>query len=308
MSQFLWVSLTSGKTFDLTYWADDVAFLRGASGLIGAPPVRTTNEFVPGLPGAMRRQTIHDVNLVQLPLRGLVDGHREIMDLVRKMVLVMDPVRNPEAVLRYIDDNGHPSDLFCSAVEGLEVDGLGEEGPTTQEFALGFEAVDPYWYGPEKTKRFTAGEEGTTPWFGPGLFPPLTLASGSVLGDVTLQIDSDVETWPVFTAGGPTSGNLKIENVTSKKKILLNDTAELVEDETIAIDTRPRGESAKTILGPGADDEERNWFPKAVEGGRSLWSLLPDTNKISIVMPGAESGVSFVEMKWRNATLTPVRT
>lgn len=307
MSRFVWQSLTSGQEFDLTNWVDEVAFLRGFSGLIGAPPVRKTYDYVPGLPGAVVRQVIHDVKTVRLPLIGLVDGHEAVMELVRKMVLVMDPVRNDEAVLRYIRNDGSPSDLYVMAVSGLEVDDGGSDGPNAQKFALGLDAVDPYWYGPQLSKRFTAGEGGSTPWFP---FPPLVLASGSVLGNATLNIESDVETWPVWVASGPSSGGLHIErDKIGKEKanpvLELNGAAELV-NETVTVDSRPRGDTAKTIIGPDlSDGDGTNWFPKTVAGKRALWALKPGPNKLNLILPGATSGVSTIEVFWRNARLTP---
>lgn len=307
MSEFLWLSLTSGKSLDLTNWVDDVAFTRGASGLIGAPPIRKSYRYIPGLPGAVVDQMIHDINTVQLPLVGIVDGGWEkMMALVRKMVLIMDPVRNPEAILRFIDNEGVQSDLYCATVAGLEVSGTGDDGPNGQKFAIGLEAVDPYWYGPTIEKKFTAGEGGSNPWFGEGRFPPIILKSGSVLGNITLDITSDVETWPVFTAGGPSTGGLHLENETSEKILELDDTAELIEgDEPVIVDTRPRGLTAKTVLGPGADDDEKNWFKKSITGKRSLWALQPGPNKLNLIMPGAVTGTSFIKVEWRNARLTP---
>lgn len=299
---FLWVSRTTGKTFDLTHWIDGVAFIRGASGLIGGPPVRTKKEYRYGLPGAVYTQMIHDVKPVALPLVGITRGYEEMMGLVRKMVLMMDPITN-DGILRYISKEGRVSELSAQCMGGLEVENLGDKGPNGQDFQILLEAVDPYWYSEVRSKQFKLKRDNPARWFGAGLFPPLTLGASTVVGEIVLNVASDVPTWPWWTVVGP-GRNLSLANFSLKPPQLfaLDDTSELQADEVINIDTRPRGETARTVFGPGETDDERNWFRKATS--HSLWPLLPGQNQLEIVLAGA-STASYVGLNYRDARETP---
>jgi hypothetical protein len=299
VDRWLWVSKTTGDTLDLTGFVDGLQMIRGASGLIGAPPVRVRREYVPGLPGAVSRQMIHDVKSVEIPLVGLAGGYVEMMTLVRRMILMMDPVTN-DGVLRYISKDGRVSELSAQVTGGIEVDSLGEMGPNGQAFRISLEAVDPYWYSSVRSKTFEVESDTPASWFP---FPDLVLGASSVIGEVILNVESDVPTWPTWTVVGP-GRNLALSNLSLNPPQLLamDDSAELQAGQVIQIDTRPRGETARTVLGPGATEEARNWFPKLTS--RALWPLRPGRNHLNIVLAGA-GPESYVSLAYRDARLTP---
>jgi hypothetical protein len=93
----------------------------------------------------------------------------------------------------------------------------------------------------------------------------------------------------------PTSA---LTNHTTGEVFAMDGTASLLLGETITIDTRPRGITAKTVKGPAGV----NWFGKLTS--RNLWALQPGTNEISIAFADADVG-SFVALTAKSVRLTP---
>jgi hypothetical protein len=285
--RWVWIRY-DGAPIELTRFTNGFEVTKGMMGR-GAPRPRIRRDIVPGQPGERTREITHGLRELTMPLTVLADSYDDLHDKLAYLVSEMDPV-GEDGVLRRIDRDGNESDLFCRVTSGLSVDGEGQYGPRMHKALLIFQADDPYWYGPTQTRPFS-GSTGT-PWF-PWL--PVGLGSSSVIGDVTIINDGDVETWPVWTIIGPAT-DPEIINVTTGKTFTLEFPAPLDADEAVIIDTRPFAKSVR-YMPSGA-----NWRQYLVQ--RSLWPLIKGVNELSLSL-GSTTSASYISIAYRNRGLYP---
>lgn len=284
--RWVWYA-ASGATIELTGLADDLEIERGTSGIY-MPPLRVVKDIIPGQPGRLTRQVFHDVREVTFPLIALPNNVEDMENLIEKLVRFMDPTKGP-GVLRRVARDGSYTDLFCRYAGGLEVSGMGASGPILQRANLIFQADDPYWYGEVVTQSYTGGD--TQSWFP---FPPLTLGNANVIGDIAINSDSDVETWPVWTIKGP-GVNPELHNLTTEQSTTMILPAPLGVSDLITIDTRP---GVKSVIGP----DGTSWRRYLTD--RALWGLVPGYNDISLALPDATND-SYVSLSYRSRLLGP---
>jgi endo-1,4-beta-D-glucanase Y len=283
-ARWQWVA-PDNDIIELTGFVDDYEAIKGMSGYM-APPSVIRRDTIPGQAGGRTRDVRHGVREIALPLFALGRSVLGLEILLTRLVREMDPWRG-EGILRRIDIYGNVCDLRCRYSGGLEGKGSGENGPTNLRVMPVFQADDPYWYRAAVTQGFSGA---TARSFFPVL--PIHLASSSVMGDIEIVTESDVETWPVWTVMGPGS-NLIIKNNTSGETLSAN--ISLASGEAIKIDTQPY---VKRVVGPDGS----NWFRFLVS--RSLWPLLPGSNDVTLSMTGATSS-SYVSVAYRDRTLVP---
>lgn len=285
--RWVWLS-PSGAEIELTRFADDVEIERGMSGRY-MPPLRVTRDVVPSMAGQRTREVVHDMREIALPIVMATGGPDELKSLISALTRYMDPARGP-GVLRHIARDGTVSELTCRYSGGLELSAEGASGPILQRTNLVFQADDPYWYGDIATQKFKP-PSGTSGWFP---FPPLRLRSSAVIGEVLVNANSDVETWPTWTIVGPGDNPELINNTTGKSTAL---QVSLSAGQKVVIDTRP---GVKTVTGPDGSSWRRYLTQKA------LWSLVPGVNEISIALPNADLGAgSYMALSYRPASLVP---
>lgn len=114
------------------------------------------------------------------------------------------------------------------------------------------------------------------------LDPFLTLSSGQVLGDTTVNNPGDTDAWPEWTITGPMV-SLTASNVTLGREFVLTHTL-ASSSESITITTlRP------TVRGPLGENlvNTLDW------PGAYLWGLAPGDNTIEFTVGGANVGTSI---------------
>lgn len=289
--RWVWIGADDVE-FELTRFTNGIEVTKGMMGR-GAPPPRVRREIVPGQPGERTREVVHGLREMTVPIIMLAESYDDLHQRLASLVSRMDPVGNG-GVLRRIDRDGKTNDLFCRVTSGLSVDGEGQYGPRMHRALLILQADDPYWYDLVETRGFS-GSAGTS-WF-PIL--PLSLGSSSVIGDVSITNDGDVETWPVWTIVGPAS-DPEISNITTGKTFSLEFPAPLDAGETVTIDTRPFRKSV--IFKETPTSTGVNWRGYLTQ--RSLWPLIKGVNQLSMSL-GSTTSASYISVAYRIRRLYP---
>lgn len=282
--RWLWIS-PRGTTRELTGYVDSTEVVRGISGRY-APPVELVTQVVPEQPGAVVTGARHGVREFDLPLHATQTSVNGLRSVLASMAIDIDPVAGL-GILRLVSTENVFADLFCRCVAGLAIDGEGGSGPVSQRTTLVFQAHDPYWYQQPVAATFTVG--GAQSWF-PIL--PLALGSSTVVGDVAIENEGDVEAWPVWTVTGPGADATLINNTTKETVAVRRD---LAAGEQVVIDTRP---DFSTIIGPN----NANWRRYLTR--RSLWPLMPGRNDVSLTMNSSTED-SRIGLIYRPRTLAP---
>lgn len=284
---WIWYSANGRHVIDLTQFVEGFEKIRGGTG-IGGPPVRIQRELVPEMAGARTLTVQHDVNEVTLPIYASAVSRSELHEMLERLVIAMDPTQG-DGMLRHVRLDGDYRELQCRCVDGLRGDNDGLQGPNSKLLQLVFQAADePYWLGPEVTRGFIGNEP--TSWFP---LMPLRLSSSVVIGDVSIESQSQVPAFPVWTIMGPGTAP-RIENRTTGQVLELADV-ELEAGETLVIDARPY---KKSVRGPDGS----NWYRYLTQ--RQMWALQPGINNVFLNLGGSTED-SYVSLSYRQRMLTP---
>lgn len=286
----------AGASHSMSANTDGMSLLWGATGRF-LPPISSTNDRIPGQPGARRRSTLHDSRTYEQPvlLRGATESDLRLK--IRQWLGWLDPTRGP-VTLRNTAPDATTRDLIGYYSGGLELDeavGVKWGDSRGQRAVLTFEVLDPYWYDPADTTELFEQGTSTASWF--PIFP-LSMASSEVFGELTIVNDGDVLTWPVWTIGGPGSGII-LRNPTTAKITDLNRPGRavvLAAGESVTIDTRP-GRKAVTR------NDGSNLFP-ALTDLSSLWALARGSQTVRVEM-GSATDDSYVALAYRRRFLGP---
>lgn len=282
-------------TADLSAERAGIALLAGATGLDAPPWQATVNEYA-GIDGGHLGKTRAATRKLSLPLLLWAPSRPELLSLKRRFVSSV--MRGP-CVVRVAEADGSARALTVHYTGGLEGDEAAEtSGLTHTRYGLHVTALDPYWYGPWRSVRFRVS--GGRPHFlsrvdGQGDeagFLPLCIAP-SVINDAGLdvEVESDVETWPVWRITGPLGHQdvgqptvpVRLSNLTTGAALTLDRAVPA--GTTVVIDTRP-GICAVYAETPSGGRGE-NWWPH-IESNAALWPLPPGVNRIAVSAAGAD--------------------
>lgn len=170
--------------------------------------------------------------------------------------------------------DGEARSLDCLCTAGLEGDEASAQQGSWWKLALKFYAPDPWWYGDPVTVTYGLGTPAA-------FFPifPLVLSPSTVIGQFVIDLsDSDAPSYPVWTITGPGNG-LVLTNLTTSQVITVN--APLSAGEQMVVDTRPGLQSVRKADGTN--------LLGALASDPALWSLVEDSNAISVALTGATS-------------------
>lgn len=280
---------------------DDHDTVQGVSGR-GMPPIRISDDIIPLQPGSILRDIQHGVRDVAVPVVFYAETLPEVRDILRGIMRTFDPTRG-DGILRVLTPDAVERDLNCRYQGGFEIieappqRGISPE-QSAQQGLLVFRAFDPYWYDTIPfTATYTAGV--VTGSFFPipnpitGSF--ITLVSSTVFTTVTIDLDADVDSWPVWTITGPGT-DIALRNLTTGEFISLSAGGGLTlgAGEVATIDTR-RGVKTMTLA------DGTNLFPYLTNAS-TLWPL-NQTQEVQIEMDGS-TGASSVELSVNVAHLT----
>lgn len=290
----------SGVEYVLTS-QEDHDTVQGVSGR-GMPPIRIADDIIPLQAGAVLRDIQHGVRDVAVPVVFYSETLTDVRAILRGIMRTFDPTRG-DGTLRVLTPDGVERDLFCRYQGGFEIveappmRGISPE-QSAQQGVLVFRAFDPYWYDTEPfTDTYTAGV--VTGSFFPIPNPTtgsfITLVSSTVFTTVTIDLDADVDSWPVWTINGPGTA-IALRNLTTGEVIDLSAGGGLTlgAGEVATIDTR-RGVKTMTLA------DGTNLFPYLTNAS-SLWPL-NQTQQVQIEMDGTDPS-SSVELSVNVAHLT----
>jgi phage-related protein len=255
---------------ELTSFIDDLEVLRGAGGLL-APPIEIRRTKVPTIYGQITNDISYGIKTATIPLMACHASYSDLINIVNRISSLFRRSEKRYCVLKYIHPNKDESDLTIQIISGLEISNLGDPSPNTQEINLVVEAEDPFW----RRKQISVLFQGSTSssWF-PIFREDYSWLSGSTIsGNKTVVVDSDINTFPVWTIVGKGT-DLVLSNNTTGKVLALS--GEIAANEIVTIDTRDRGDTAKTVR----DSSGASLMSRLTS--RQLWSLNTGTNEISI--------------------------
>ena len=161
-------------------------------------------------------------------------------------------------------------------------------GPTWAKVVVSLLALDPWWYGQERTVAFEFGvnyDFDANEDFDANIpFDGRVATSTTVFGDA--------EAFPVTTLSGPfTTADV---GFTGGKSFSIADP--LADGHTIVVDTRPGNRGPRKNGGP------IDWSLLTPES--RLWTLPPGVSRLTAATTG-EDGGSFVELSYRERHRTP---
>ncbi len=268
----------SGVEWPLTNISDDVGWFttQDISGW-GAPTFEYTLDPVPA-GGDMVRFIRTEAARIVWPMHIWGDTYEEFTDRFRLLrQAVMSTVHlNTSGILRVArpDATAREIDVFYEA--GFE--GQGGENWISANPVITFLAPNSYW-------RSTTAIEIQREYIGSSqsfLNPFMTLSSGQILGESTVNNPGDVPAYPEWHLTGPMSSLTATNHRTGHEFIL---SYSLLAGETATITTeRP------TVRGPLGQNivSSLNW-PDAY-----LWSLLPGDNDVEFSAGGPGTGTKVV--------------
>lgn len=183
-------------------------------------------------------------------------------------------------ILHRPDGSARQLDVFHTAGGDQADDDGTKSGLTWTTYALTLTALDPYWRDADPTVlTFT---ESTAVGIPP--LPPIDLAPATVLGDTTINVLGDAETYPTWTITGP--GTPTISNLSTGRTWSLK--TPLISTDVWTIDTSPDGRASVTD-----QDGVSRWGALASAPPRDLWPLTPGINHLDLELAGAEAGSSI---------------
>ncbi|WP_162795866.1 phage tail domain-containing protein [Nonomuraea lactucae] len=277
------------SSYNLTSGAHGIVTLPGMKGF-DAPPYSLFYDEMPALDGGYPRHPRATSRELFIPLLLAAPDRPGLLALKRGLVAALNPMLGP---CRITVTEGDGSRRF---IDAFYVDGAtGDEGQDVAGFlwlkyGLIFRALDPYFYsGTLHVIKFTTGALEVVPFFGePFLGRPFVNKTHSLNGSSTITVTGDVDTWPMWTIHGPTSGMTFTRKVPNKPDQSFTVNTGLSETQTLVIDTRPRH---KAVYDPvtGAN----MW--RLLGPSPHLWPISPGLNEVLIDVSnvGAETSVSL---------------
>lgn len=268
--------------------SEGLLLLYGADGRL-FPTFELTERPTIGQDGALLEQVRTLVRAVELPLLVFADTsvHARLRDLAR----LCNPLRGPVRLVVDHDD-GSSRELVGTLAEAPATEAHGESGDTWQLVTLQLHAHDPFWRdATDQQVTFLAGLPDFFPWW------PYEIAGSSIIGDVEIANDGDVEAWPVWRVRGP-GGPFTATRADGARLML--DTV-LGEGQEVTIDTRPPGLSStpKSVIGP----DGANWYDR-VPATDELFSIPPGTQTFNVALDEATDD-SRVFLSYRRRGFTP---
>jgi hypothetical protein len=276
-----WTS-PDGQVLDLTNTTNDSRwFTTQGPGGWGSNPIEIITDPVPRGGDAVRFIRAQP-RRITWPLHIWGEDHQDFIDnyrLVMKAFTQTTRYRTP-GLLTVARPDGRRRQIAAYFETGFG--GESGENWTFANPVLTLFCPDGYWADVEPTVIRRSGISGAPTSF---YNPFFTLSPSQVLGETTVTIPGDVESWPEWTITGPMQ-RLVAANTTLGVQFVLNYT--LTVGQQIRITTnRP------TVRGPGdANLTGALDWPSAV-----LWPLAPGTNNITFQVDQA-TAVSVIEIAY----------
>lgn len=177
--------------------------------------------------------------------------------------------------------NGSVRQIAVYTTSGLDT-------PDTQihytNYAFSFQTPDPYWSElTPQTLLFTISAVT-------GILPilPVQLASGTVIGNATINNGGNALAYPEWTIVGP--GTPTIQNITTGRKWSLNTS--IPSGQVVKVTTKPGTQYAVNVT-----TSVNIWDQLVLSSLRDLWPLVGGNNQVSLSMPGSTVSTS-ISVSW----------
>lgn len=290
----LWESPT-GDVIDLTDANSGYSSPPGRSGFGVVPREVVIDQHVDG---ASLRTIQVQPRIISYPIRVQGRTYEEYLERLRRLQAAfrhpVDPLtgRPRPGKLRVLLPDGSAREISAYYRGGLdaEEDPLDDLILKSQVFPeVEFVAPDPYWTGGVVVSP-TWRTAGGRAWFGGPL--PRVLAASQVLGEVSVLIPGDAESYPVWTITGP--GAPVIRNDSTGREWRFKASEPLDTGQVVTVDTRP------DVL--SVEDQTGTSLYGALEDWPDLWPLEPGVNHLTVEMVGADahSSVKFeAAVRWQ---------
>lgn len=231
-----------GSVWDICTGVSGVSLLAGVEGMLEPPIIHYTADS-PAVYGAFWRGWTAEKRDVLWPLEVFHDGGSiDWIQLNRRFRRSLHPgkagrwsIQQPDGQVRSLTMrfSGNGSQGFDMAPELFG----------WADYAITFQAVDPFWYGQPVTQTFQGPEQKL--FFGGGnpgdaeSAPPFYISRGSSFATASISNDGDVEAWPVWTVQGPcTTATVGVGASTITIPVTLS------AGQSITLDTDPRVQQA----------------------------------------------------------------
>jgi len=266
MKRWKWIT-SDGVTVDLM--EEPFLLMQEVSGHL-VPPFKREERWVGdvGILTGIRA----DSREIFLPLLVKAD---DIDSALRLCARYWNP-RSGDGTLRVEDDSGNARILECRYVGGLEGN-MKEGGPGWQKVGLRLRALQPYWQDAEYD-NYVFVTDPPVPFFQNPFFP-LHISQNTIEGNVTVNNNGDVETYPLFIIVGPMN-SLELINMTTGKKIKFP-TLSMASGDHLVINTRPDILIIKL-------NYDQNAFG-LLSNDSSLWNIVTGSNQLKILAGGTSS-------------------
>lgn len=278
------VGTWTGGNGDLIYLTDcalGIDWQAGRSGTdmpkfdLGSSPNPAGHGSIPGPVRALDRTVI-------LPTLIHMDRWEDWRSVQQRFLRALNPldgagelaISQPDGSTRYL------TATYETGAEGQDI--VDYRGLWFRKYPVQLHAFDPFWRGPE-LGPVHFGNVASAGFLTPP-FLPLKLAQSQVLGTNVIDNQGDVETWPIWLAGGPFTV-LTLRNDSTGQELTLNHPT--LVGETVTIDTRPVIKSVKDGLGA-------NLWPQLATNPQ-LWPLRPGFNTVTITATGS-GPATFVDL------------
>lgn len=269
-------------------WMDvDEVFCTAMAGLGTPTPTMATRSLPSG--GAIPQSYLPQPRAVVVGLFASQDLQPDFLALQDRIARALWTVRGGKPapgtlILHRPDGSARQLDVFHTAGGDQADDDGTKSGLTWTTYALTFTATDPFWRDAEPT--VLTFEESTAVGIPP--MPPIDLAPATVLGNTTVNVGGDTDTYPVWTIHGP--GTPTMTNTTTGRVWSLK--TPLISTDVWTIDTAPDGQASVID-----QDGNSQWGALASSAPRDLWPLVPGTNQLDLALAGAEAG-SKIELSY----------
>lgn len=274
-----------GQTIPLD-GSDGITMLAGPSGR-AMPEFALTTRTTLTQHGVLLEQVRVEPRTVDIPL--LCAGPWAARDQLRRLLKVLNPLRgNSRFVVDWPD--GQSRELV-GRIEDGDVDET-VANADHQLLTLQVFCPDPFWRdATDQQVVFVAGLPDFFPWW------PYQIAGSSIIGDVQIANDGDVEAWPVWRILGP--GGPFVATRADGATLTL-DTV-LGPGEQVVIDTRPPGLSStpKSVTGPAGEN-----FYDRIAATDELFAIPPGIQDVTIEFEDATDD-SRVYLAYRRRSFTP---
>lgn len=272
------ITLTTadGTVFDLSN-PEKMLAIAGRGGFDGASYDVYSDES-PSVDGEIFRSARALARTLTLPMYVRAEAREDFLILKRALLARLAPTRGL-MTLTVAEPDGSKRSIYCHYVRGAEGEGDTKgSGRTWVRYELELRAPDPYWRGDAMHFEWRAAESYL--FLGNTTFLPFRVSSSQTFGATSFENPGDVDSHPVWTVVGPSTGGITLTRTTEgypSQSLTLSSV--LSPAQSLTVDTRSDRLTIK-------DNTGTNRWPDLTEGS-ILWKVTPGMNMITVGVGGS---------------------